>query len=219
MHRGAPESYDRSCYYRLTVNTSDTTAELLRKALELTREVGLERLSTALLAERLTLPRTMVVAHLGSREQLQCRVLDAAAAEFVEAVKAPAIARPRGLPRVEALFDRWLVWEHKELERGRLLSADGKAFYERARPVRDRILGYLQQALETIAFAARIAVEVGDFRSDLDVEQFAYEFWVILLAYQKALLVLERTDARRRARRSFAGLVRSARSTRERKSA
>ena len=50
-------------------------------------------------------------AHFGSKEELQLGVLDTAVERFVNKVVAPALQAPRGIPRLQDLFDRWLNWE------------------------------------------------------------------------------------------------------------
>jgi AcrR family transcriptional regulator len=49
-------------------------------------------------------------AHFGSREELLLAVLDRGQQEFIKLVVNPALAKPRGLPRLKALFVEWLGW-------------------------------------------------------------------------------------------------------------
>jgi AcrR family transcriptional regulator len=49
-------------------------------------------------------------AHFGSREELLLAVLAHGQAEFTEVVFQPAMAKPRGLPRLKAMFINWLDW-------------------------------------------------------------------------------------------------------------
>ena len=61
--------------------------------------------------------------------------------------------------------------------------------------------------LQAIARAAKLAVEVGHFRRDLDVEQFAFEFLAIYLAFHHAQRLLRDPRAEQRARRAYMRLV------------
>jgi len=62
-----------------------------------------------------------------------------------------------------------------------------------------------------LATAARIAVEEGQFRSDLDVTQFAYDFYSNLLAYHHFSRLMSDKNAEARARRSFERLLEASR--------
>jgi len=71
---------------------------------------GLEGLTIGRLADELTLSKSGLFAHFGSKEALQVAVIDEAARQFVQAVMVPALREPRGEPRVRAMFERWMAW-------------------------------------------------------------------------------------------------------------
>ncbi len=50
------------------------------------------------------LSKSGLFAHFGSKDELQIQVLQAAVARFEENVIRPALAVPRGEPRLRALF-------------------------------------------------------------------------------------------------------------------
>ncbi|HEX6202934.1 MAG TPA: TetR/AcrR family transcriptional regulator, partial [Thermoanaerobaculia bacterium] len=78
---------------------------------------------------------------------------------------------------------------------------------DRPGPVRDRLVAYQRDWIETLATAARIAADEGHFRAGLDCRQFAYDFYSIELAYQHFNRLLRDPDAERRARTAFAELL------------
>jgi hypothetical protein len=59
----------------------------------------------------------------------------------------------------------------------------------------------------TLATAARIAIEEGHFRADLDCEQFAYDLYAVILAYHHFNRLLRDPRAEERARAAFEQLV------------
>src|SRR5258708_30400419 len=69
-----------------------------------------------------------VFAHFGSREELQLAVLKQYAARFVDGVLRPAVTRPRGLPRLRALLERWLAHLAEEIEAGCILIAGASEY-------------------------------------------------------------------------------------------
>ena len=189
----------------------DTRTSILGHALELTSEVGLEGLTIGVLAKRASMSKSGLYAHFGSKEELQCAVLDTAAERFIDLVVAPALKRPRGLPRLETLFARWMMWETDALTGGCPFIAAAGEFDDRDGPVRDHLVGHLRDLLGAVTRAARIAVEEGHLRADLDVEQFAYEVWATLLAYHQYARLMRTSDAAERARTAFAHQLEQAR--------
>jgi len=188
----------------------ETRRTILRQALELSSEVGLEGLSFGVLARRAKMSKSGLYAHFDTKEMLQCQVLDAAAARFIDVVLSPALKQPRGLPRVRTLFAQWLKWEREELAGGCPFVAAAAEFDDRPGAVRDHLAGHLLDMLSAVARAAQIAVQEGHFRADLDPEQFAYELWAVLLAYHQYQRLLDKADAGARAQAGFEGLVRAA---------
>jgi AcrR family transcriptional regulator len=188
-----------------------TRQAILDQALDLSSEVGLEGLTFGVLAKLTGMSKSGLYAHFESKEALQCQVLDSAAARFIDVVLAPSFKKPRGLPRIEEMFFRWMRWETEEFSGGCPLSAAATEFDDRDGPVKDHLKKHLEDMLGAIARSARIAVEEGHFRSDLDDEQFAYEAWGQLLAYQHYGRLLGRPQAAVRARRAFSQLIEASR--------
>ena len=105
---------ERSCYfsgYPLAVRKGELTRNtILDRAVRLASEVGLSGLTIGRLARDLELSKSGLFAHFQSKETLQLQVLGRASHIFIQTVVRPALAQPRGEPRVQALFDRWLDW-------------------------------------------------------------------------------------------------------------
>jgi hypothetical protein len=131
---------------------------------------------------------------------------------FVDVVIAPALKRPRGLLRLRALFEHWLRWENEVLSGGCLFATASAELDDRPGPVRDHLVGHVQDMLGTIARAVRITIDEAHFRPDVEPEQLAFEMWSILLAYQQYERLLRHDNAERRARDAFERLVETSRS-------
>lgn len=188
----------------------DTRAAILDLAVDDASRVGLEGLTIGKLAREAGLSKSGLFAHFGSKEELQLEVLAAGVERFVAQVMAPAFKAPRGRPRIEALFEGWLGWE-RQLPGGCLFVSLANELDDRPGPLRDRLVAYQRDWIGTLATAARIAVEEGHFRRDLDCEQFAYDFYSIELAYHHFNRLLADPHAERRARQAFADLLTLAR--------
>jgi AcrR family transcriptional regulator len=197
------------------VRKGEATREtILDHAVHLARRVGLEGLTIGRLAAELKLSKSGLFAHFRSKEMLQIQVLDNAAARFVASVVQPALAKPRGVPRLRALFEHWLDWERRP--GGCVFVQAAADLDDRPGPARDRLVDLQKQWLDAIATTARGARSEGHFRATLDPEQFAYDLNGIILAYHHAARLLRQPDAETRARKAFDALLRTARTPRTR---
>src|SRR5687768_11939223 len=88
-----------------------TRHAILDRATALASQVGLTGLTIGRLADELDLSKSGLFGHFQSKEALQIQVLEHGADRFIELVVRPALAEPRGVPRLHALFDRWLRWD------------------------------------------------------------------------------------------------------------
>lgn len=190
----------------------ETRAAILEVALATASKVGLEALSIGELAKEVGLSKSGLFAHFASKEDLQIAVVRKAIATFVELVISPALKKPRGEPRVRALFGNWFPWSRaSELPGGCLFIAASSEFDDHPGPVRDLLLGAQKDWLSMLAQAARIAVEEGHFTAGLDAEQFAWQLDAFILGYHRSARLLRSKDAQKRAHRAFESLVRSSR--------
>lgn len=186
----------------------ETRRAILSDALAQASVLGLEGLTIGSLARSTGLSKSGLYAHFDSKEALQRAVIDAARDRFVSMVVSPALRAPRGEPRIRALFDRWLEWEDlSELPGGCPFIAAGTELDDRPGPVRERLVETQRDWIDTLSGAARIAVEQGHFRADLDLAQFAYELWGMVLAYHWYRRLLDRDDARERLTTAFETLI------------
>src|SRR3984893_17096182 len=86
-----------------------THGAILQRAVNLASLEGLEGLTIGKLATSLKISKSGLFAHFGSKEDLQCAVVDAARDIFVEKVVRPAYEF-QGLKRLRALCENWLTY-------------------------------------------------------------------------------------------------------------
>jgi AcrR family transcriptional regulator len=185
-----------------------TREAILTKALGLATRIGFEGLTIGRLADDLGMSKSGLFAHFRSKEALQLEILRMAGARMVETVVKPALVVKRGEPRVRALFDGWLAWEQSpSLPGGCPFMAASFELDDRPGPVRDFVVQNLRDWLDTLAGAARIAVQEGHFRAGLDCEQFAHECQGIGLAFVHASRLMRDPKARARAQTAFESLL------------
>lgn len=157
-----------------------TRETILERAHEIACCAGLEGLSIGPLAQAVGMSKSGVFAHFGSREDLQLAVLEAAARRFGDAVLLPALAAPRGLPRLRAIMRRWLDWVRNNAA-GCVLLGSVTEYDDRPGPLRDQVLRNERRWRDELARAVRLAVEGGHLQEG-DVEQYVFELYAVPLA-------------------------------------
>ena len=104
-----------------------TRRAIISRALSIVSDVGYEGLSIGVLAEEAKLSKSGLFAHFKSKEALQLGVIQEVVNRFTLRVVQPALASPRGEPRLRVLFEKKLEWIRGEQERARLPAAEGLA--------------------------------------------------------------------------------------------
>jgi AcrR family transcriptional regulator len=188
-----------------------TRQAILDRATGLASTVGLEGLTIGALATDLRLSKSGLFAHFHSKESLQLQVLEHGAAAFVTRVIRPALAEPRGAPRMRALFERWLDWaQSSPLPGGCLFVQASVELDDRPGPVRDRLVEFQRQWFAVIVTSMELGIRAGAFHNIADPEQFAQDLYGVMLAYHHASRLLRDPRAEARARRAFDVLLNAA---------
>jgi len=187
---------------------AETRERILDQAVRIASRDGLEGLTIGSLSSELGLSKSGLFAHFGSKDELQVQVLQAAVDRFTDTVIRPALAAPRGEPRIRALFENWLTWSNAP-DMGCILVGASTEFDDRPGPQRDILAKAFRDRSAFMAKAARLAVEAGHFRSDLDPEQFAFDLDAIVLGYHNAQRLMRNPKAGQHARTSFERLLTS----------
>lgn len=184
-----------------------TRATILDAALGMASHMGLEGLSIGALAEVTGMSKSGVFAHFGSREELQISVIREYHARFEEEVFFPAIDEPRGLPRLAALFERWIRRVSVELDSGCIYISGAVEFDDRPGPVRDALASMVSAWQAALERAIRIAVEEAHLRPDTDPLQMLFEIHGLILALHHDARFLRNPGVLDRARRGFARVI------------
>jgi AcrR family transcriptional regulator len=183
-----------------------TRAVILDAALGLASQRGLEGLSIGALAEVTGMSKSGVFAHFGSREELQISVIREYHARFEDEVFAPAIREARGLPRLRALFERWLRRVSVEVDSGCIYISGAVEFDDRPGPVR---CAGQHGALwhEALQRAIGLGIEDGQLEPATDVQQMLFEMHGLILALHHDARLMRIPGATERARCAFERLI------------
>ena len=185
----------------------ETKQAVVDEALELVSTVGLEKLTIGALASATGMSKSGLFAHFRSKEQLQLQVLAEARERFIEIVIAPALKKPRGEARLRAIFESTMKQWERDLPGGCIFHAVSAELDDQPGPARDYLVETQRDYADTLRRAAEIAVEEGQFRKDLDLDQFVFELGSITAAYHHFGRLLGDPDAEQRAHNMFEGLL------------
>ena len=185
----------------------ETRQAIVDQALELVSTVGLDKLTICALAGATGMSKSGLFAHFNSKEQLQIQVLAEARQRFVEIVIAPALQKPRGEARLRAIFESTMKQWEDELPGGCVFHAVSAELDDQPGPARDYLVETQRDYADTLRRAAEIAIEEGQFRKDLDLDQFVFELGSITAAYHHFGRLLGDPEADQRARNMFEGLL------------
>ncbi|MGY4830718.1 TetR/AcrR family transcriptional regulator [Sphaerotilaceae bacterium SBD11-9] len=184
-----------------------TRAAILEAALGLASHMGLEGLSIGALADVMHMSKSGVFAHFGSREELQISVIREYHAKFEEEVFFPALNEERGLPRLRALFERWIKRVSIELDSGCIYISGAVEFDDRPGPVRDALVTMVRAWHLALERAIRMSIDEGQLRADTDAQQMLFEIHGHILAVHHDARFLRLPGALDRARVGFERVV------------
>ena len=185
-----------------------TRTAILDEALKVASKLGLEGLTIGGLADATGMSKSGLFAHFGSREELQLAVLEHAARRYGETVLVPALKIDRGLPRLRAMFERWLDWASASgLPGGCIMIAAAHEYDDRPGPIRDALIANQHRGNAIMRKAVRLAIDEGHLKPDTDPEQISFELLGIVLVTHNHRRLLGDKEARKRALTAFDELI------------
>jgi AcrR family transcriptional regulator len=193
------------------VTKGEATREtILAAGAEIAGRVGLTGLTIGQLAGSVEMSKSGLFAHFRSKEALQLQVLGHARESFIAQAILPALAAPRGEPRIRALFEHWLAVVRDGASSCLFLSASME-YDDQPGPVRDALVAAHRDLMDSVAQIFRTAVAEGHCRPDADPAQFAHDLHGAMLAYAYAHRLLREPEAEARTRRAVERLLDAAR--------
>ena len=191
-----------------------THRAILDESVQLASRLGLLGLSVGGLADEVEMSKSGLFAHFRSKQQLQLETLAHARSLFIDVVIRPSRSVSDGEPRLRALVDRWFTWADESLGGGCLFVAAAVELDDRPGPLRDALVTSEREWRGLLHSVVQTAVARGEFASDLDPDQFAYELHALMLAYHhSSRLLTSREEAAARTRTGVERLISAARPT------
>lgn len=154
-----------------------TRQTILETAVHIASEEGLEGLTIGRLALELSMSKSGLFAHFGSKEELQVATVETARLIFIKEVIRPSFESTEGLLRLWTLCDTWLTHIQRGVFRGGCFFAAAAAEFDgRPGPVRDRIAEIMKEWLATLSRTIVEAQQAGQLDKKIDATQLAFEF-------------------------------------------
>ena len=188
---------ERTFYFVCMAKGEDTKLIVLEAGLDMASQLGLECVTIGNLAKTTNMSKSGVFAHFQSKEKLQIEILHYAARLFSEGVIIPALKIKAGTPRIRALVDNWIQWA-SELTGGCIFVSASADFSDRPGKVKDVLLHQQKEWINCLKRIAQSAVQVGDFRRDIDDGQFAFDLYSLLLGFHLYYNLLDDAEIRKR---------------------
>jgi AcrR family transcriptional regulator len=190
-----------------------TYSAIVDAALEMAAEEGIGKLSLGEVAKRLGLSKSGVFSRVGSLESLQQAVLDEFDRRFAAQVFQPALALPRGLPRLNAMVENWIRRVCiTDPASACLYTAGSFEFDDVAGPLRDRLQQGVLRWRVMVRKAVLQALEAGHLRPDTDPEQLVFEISSLIFGLMHDARFLHDRKVPDRMRRAYARLISTYRS-------
>jgi AcrR family transcriptional regulator len=159
-----------------------TRAAIVGAALDFAAAEGLEAISLQVVADRVGLSKSGVFSRVGSREALQLAVVEEFGRRFLADVFVPAMQQPKGLPRLDAIVQRWIIRTRDvEVHTGCIFSAGAFELDDREGPLRDLLHSEVMRWRSALRRTVLQAVEMGHLRADVDAEQLVSEIYSLML--------------------------------------
>lgn len=159
-----------------------TKQDIINRGLEMASQLGLECITIGLLAKETSLSKSGLFAHFKSKENLQLEILRHAADDFTKKVILPVLKVQAGITRIKALVKNWIDWGNK-ISGGCIFVTAGTEYSDRPGKVRTLLIQQQEQWIESLRRIANSAIKVGDFKEGIDVDQFAFELYSLLLGF------------------------------------
>ncbi|HEX2061966.1 MAG TPA: TetR/AcrR family transcriptional regulator [Thermoanaerobaculia bacterium] len=180
-----------------------TKQSILERAVDLASLEGLEGLTIGRLADDLGMSKSGLFAHFGSKEDLQLATIQAASQRYIREIFTPALAAPRGYPRLLAICDAWLSYiERAVFPGGCFFAAASFEFDSRPGPVRDLVRRLMDDWIGALERAIRMAQDEGHLAADVDPSQLAFELNALFFGANFAYHLRGDTQALERAKRA-----------------
>jgi AcrR family transcriptional regulator len=193
-----------------TQKSEMTRAAIVGAALDLALADGLRAITLQAVADRIGLSKSGVFSRVGSLEALQKAVIDEYGHRFLADVFVPAMQKPKGLPRLDDLVQRWIARTRDvEAHTGCLYTAGAFELDDQEGELRDALLAEVTRWRASLRRTVQMAIDEGHLRDDLDPMQLVVEINSMIVGLLHDARFMRDPQAAPRAQATWARLLQS----------
>ncbi len=191
-----------------------TKHHILDTAIKIASVHGIQGITIGELAKATGMSKSGLFAHFEKKDNLQLEILKLASENFIETVLVPAFDKPKGEARLFSMFENWMGYlnDDSALPGGSIFISASFELDDRPGELHDYVKKSQKELIGNIEKAARLAVEVGDFKKNLDTAEFAKKLYSYVLGYHHFKRMLKDEDANEFIRKAFCELIEESRS-------
>jgi AcrR family transcriptional regulator len=185
-----------------------TRAAIVGAALDLASAEGLEAITLQAVADRIGLSKSGVFSRVGSREALQKAVVEEYGRRFIGDVFVPAMQLPKGLPRLDAIVQRWIARTRDvDAKSGCIFAAGAFEFDDREGPLRNLLHSEVTRWRAALRRTVLQAIDEGHLKRDTEPEQLVAEISSLVLGLVHDVRFLREPRAAERAQATWHRLL------------
>ncbi len=158
-----------------------TKALILQAALEIASKAGLEGLTIGNIAETVSMSKSGVFAHFGSREELQVEVVREYYQRFRDKIFVPALLKPRGLPRLRYMINSWLKMSVGDDTSSCFFISGAAEFDDRLGIVRDELVRSVEDWRDALRRAIKDSIAEGHIKKTVKTDVLLFQIYSIVL--------------------------------------
>jgi AcrR family transcriptional regulator len=187
-----------------------TKERILTEGVDLLSRNGFAGVTLGVLSQKTGMSKSGLFAHFSSKDEVQLELLEETTRiGFVSFVQ-PAMQCAPGLVRLRAVVHGWLGWTEKAGLAGGCPVAAGMFELDDApnsNLIRQRLFSMEERWRSQLTQLVQEVIAAGEFRRDLDVDQFVWELCGIYLNHHASYRFIRDPLALDRAERAFESLI------------
>lgn len=189
----------------------ETRQLILSTAMKIASTHGIQGITIGELAKAIGMSKSGLFAHFENKDNLQLEILKMASDHFIDKVLKPAFSKPRGLPRIKALFQNWMDYlkDDKYLPGGSIFIAASFELDDRPGLLKDFVQKSQNDLILNIEKSVQIAMDCGDLKPSTDKEEFAWKLYSFVLGFHHYKRMLHSEQAESLIQKAFEDLIKN----------
>ena len=125
----------------------------------------------------------------------------------------PSVKEARGIPRLQAMYARWIKRVSVEIASGCIYISGAVEYDDRPGPIREELVSMVRAWQGALLRCVQQCIDAGQLQTDTDAQQMVYEMYGLILALHHDARFLRQPGSVDRARVGFERLLKNYRTT------